>query len=236
MKKINNGFLYVASKDKIFLTAARYSVTSLKDYWPESHVTLFTHKDWVKKEDYELFDNIITKDVPNHARAKLWALDKTPYKLTCYMDADTVIQHSNIKNIFKQFKKSSDITLTKARAYSASIDSTFSEGELTDHCGLFIYNDKSRTLNFMKNWWKLFNKQIQGKWQWDTRKYPEYFRQFDMWTYWWLQNKTDFKIKRSFFSKPDAIWNFIYNYKDEEAEGKDIVVYHQPVPRSEINQ
>ena len=33
MKKINNGFLYVASKDKIFLTAARYSVTSLKDYY-----------------------------------------------------------------------------------------------------------------------------------------------------------------------------------------------------------
>ena len=75
MKKINNGFLYVASKDKIFLTAARYSVTSLKDYWPESHVTLFTHKDWVKEEDYEIFDNIITKDVPNLARAKLWALD-----------------------------------------------------------------------------------------------------------------------------------------------------------------
>ena len=57
-----------------------------------------------------------------------------------------------------------------------------------------------------------------------------------MWTYWWLQNKTDLKIKRSFFSKPDAIWNFVYTYKDEEAEGKDIIIYHQPVPRSEMNQ
>ena len=57
MKKINNGFLYVASKDKIFLTAARYSVTSLKDYWPESHVTLFTHEDWVKEEDYDEWVN-----------------------------------------------------------------------------------------------------------------------------------------------------------------------------------
>ena len=233
---MNNGFLYVASLDERYLTAAKYSASSLRDYWPDANITLFTHSKWIKESDNILFNNIVTENVPQHKRAKLWALSKTPYDLTCYMDVDTWVEHDDIKDIFKQHKKSSDITITRARAYAAAIDSKFNGNELEDHCGLFIYNDKSRTLNFMKNWWKLFNKQIQGKWQWDTRKYPEYFRQFDMWTYWWLQNKTDLKIKRSFFSKPDAIWNFVYTYKDEETEGKDIIIYHQPVPRSEINQ
>jgi len=227
----NNGFIYVASKYEEFINAARFSATSLKDYWPEADITLFTHSEWIKESDSKLFNTIITKDVPHHKRAKLWALDKTPYNLTCYIDCDTYIEHEDIKTIFDQHDTKSDITITRARRYAAAIECKFKGGELTDHCGLFIYNNKSQTLKFMKQWWLLYCKQDKGEWKWDTDLYPEYLRKWDMWTYWWLQNKTEYKIKRSYFSKPDARWNFVYIYKDEELEGLKPVIYHQPVPR-----
>ena len=83
----------------------------------------------------------------------------------------------------------------------------------------------------MNEWWELYCKQHSGEWKWDTKLYPEYLRPWDMWTYWWLQNMTKYKIKRNYFSDPDARWNFVYVYKDEELKGKDAVIIHQPVPR-----
>ncbi len=231
LNKSHNGFLYVASLKNKFLRAARYSANSLRDYWPEANITLFTHKEWVKDSDYNIFNNIITKGVPYHHRAKLWALDKTLYELTCYIDCDTFIQHEDIKNIFNEHVNNYDITITKARDYAASIKSKFNGNELTDHCGLFIYNNKEHTLKFMNEWWELYCKQHSGEWKWDTKLYPEYLRPWDMWTYWWLQNMTKYKIKRNYFSDPDARWNFVYVYKDEELKGKDAVIIHQPVPR-----
>ena len=227
----NKGFVYVASKYYEFIQAARYSATSLKDFWPDSNITLFTHKEWITNDDTNIFDCIVTDDVPNHKRAKLWALDKTPYKLTCYIDCDTHIEHEDIQKIFEQYDVNSDITITKARRYAASIESKFKGGELTDHCGLFIYNNKPHTLNFMKQWWLLYCQQDEYKWNWDTNLYPEYLRKWDMWTYWWLQNKTEHKIKRSYFPTPDARWNFVYVYDKKELNGTEAVIHHQPVPR-----
>mgnify|MGYP000005719480 CR=1 FL=1 len=228
----NNGFVYVASKSKEFIVAARYSASSLKDHWPDCNVTLFTHKEWVCEEDKSLFDNIITKDVPYHVRAKLWALDKTPYKLTCYIDCDTWVEHDDVQYIFDQYDYNTDITITKARRYAASIESRFKGGELTDHCGLFLYNNKDHTLEFMKQWWLLYCEQHSDKWKWNTDLYPEYLRPWDMWTYWWLQNKTDYAIKRSYFPDPDVKWNFVHVYNKQELKGHDIVIGHQPIPQS----
>ena len=228
---MSNGFVYVASKHEEFINAARFSANSLKDFWPESNITLFTHEEWVKEDDNLIFNNIVTEDVPYHKRAKLWALDKTPYDLTCYIDSDTYIVNSEIKKIFKQHDIDSDISLTRARRYAAAIKCKFKGGELTDHCGLFIYNNKPHTMNFMKQWWLLYCEQDEKKWIWNTDLYPEYLRPWDMWTYWWLQNMTEHKIKRSYFSHPDAKWNFVYIYKEKELDGHEPIIIHQPVPR-----
>jgi len=226
MKK---GFLYVASRIKKYHSSAVYSALSLRDYWPEANITLVTQKQWVTEEDKKLFDIIITEEVPNHIRTKLWALNKTPYDLTCYLDADTYIEHEDIRKIFENHNENSDITITKARAYAASINPKFKGGELTDHCGLFIYNNKLHTLEFMKQWWLLYKNQRKYKWNWDTDLYPEYLRPWDMWTYWWLQNKTDYAIKRSYFPDPDARWNFVHIYKESELKGLPIVINHRPI-------
>ena len=52
-----------------------------------------------------------------------------------------------------------------------------------------------------------------------------------MWTYWRLQNKTQHKIKRSYFPHPDARWNFVCVYDEKELDGQEAIIYHQPVPR-----
>ena len=229
---MNNGFVYVASVEKSFIVAARYSAQSLKEYWPESKITLFTIDGWPEENDYNIFDNIITKQVPNHIRTKLWALDKTPYNLTCYIDCDTYVNHKDVRLIFDQHDNDYDLTITRARRYAASIESKFKGGELEDHCGLFIYNNKKHTLEFMKQWWLLYKKQKEGTWNWNTDLYPEYLRHWDMWTYWWLQNKTNYKIKRKYFPDPDARWNFVSVYKKEELKNKPVVITHQPIPKS----
>jgi len=117
----NNGFVYVASLTKPYYDAAVMSAMSIKDYWPEAKLTLFTHKEWVdERRDPLIFENIIT-NIPVHCRAKLWALDQTPYDLTCYMDADTYCESEDIKYIFDQIDDDHDMSMTINRAYNAKV-------------------------------------------------------------------------------------------------------------------
>jgi hypothetical protein len=227
LAKANNGFIYVATLDQAYITGARYSAYSLRDYWPEAQITLYTHEEWVIESDYELFTNIVTEDVPRHKRAKLWACARSPYSLTCYIDADCTIEHEDIQNIFKQHKRANSITITKARAYSASIDPTWDGNELTDHCGMFIFDKKPATRKFMQEWFNLYDKQIN----FEFNDVPhERFRGFDMYTYWYLQNRTEFAIPRGYFPEPDARWQFVCNYNPEELQGTEPVITHRPIP------
>ena len=40
----NNGFIYIGSLTKPYYDAAVMSAESVKDYWPEAKITLFTHE------------------------------------------------------------------------------------------------------------------------------------------------------------------------------------------------
>ena len=218
----HNGFIYVATIDKKFLSSAVMSAMTLKDYWPDAHVTLYTHEEWVDNTLEDIFDNVITKDVPHHHRAKLWALDKTPYDLTVYLDADTEIMSSDISTVFDQMTDA-DIMMTKIRKYAgAFVD--FPGGSLIDHCGMFMYRSDPHVIEFMQEWWELYQEQIDGTWQWDISLYPEDLRPWDQWAFWWLMNKTDYKLNREYF-EDDARWNFVNTYHSDEVE-KEIVIYH----------
>jgi hypothetical protein len=233
VKYPNNGFIYAASVNKAYITSARYSAISLKDYWPEAHVTLFTHKEWVEESDSSIFDSIITEDevqeLPHSIRAKMWACARSPYKLTCYIDADCEIVHEDIRNIFDCHDPANNITITRARPYSASIDPKWDGGELTDHCGLYIFDDDNRTRTFMQRWFEYYI--MQTNFSEDIPVPDERFRPFDMYTYWFLMNKTEFAIKRGYFPHPDARWQNIFNYNEDELDGQEIVVTHRPIPR-----
>ena len=232
MKYPNKGFLYAASLNPAYLTSARYSAISLKDYYPEAHCTLFTHKEWVEESDHAIFDSIITIDedgneVPRNKRAKMWACARSPYQLTCYIDADCEIVHEDVKDIFDCHDPENNITITKARPYSASINPKWDGGELTDHCGLYIFDDDNRTRTFMQRWFDFYL--MQQDYKLDVP--DESFRPFDMYTYWHLMNKTEFAIKRGYFPHPDARWQFIFNYEQSELDGQEMVITHRPIPR-----
>jgi len=117
----NNGFLYVATRRKGYYRAARNSAISLKDYYPDAHITFFTHEEWVQPDDYEIFDTVVTENVPRDKRAKLWALDQTPYDLTTYMDCDMEVEHEDIQKIFDQIPDDIDVIFTANRPYNAAL-------------------------------------------------------------------------------------------------------------------
>jgi|TARA_R110002167_G_scaffold20450_1_gene75001 hypothetical protein len=129
----NNGFLYVGSLTKPYYDAAVMSAESIKDYWPEAKCMLFTHEDWVQeRRDSRIFDKIVT-GVPAHCRAKLWALEKTIFDKTCYMDADTYCEHEDIKYIFDDLPDEYDMAMTTNRPYNAKVVYFKKDRELTHY-------------------------------------------------------------------------------------------------------
>ncbi len=224
----NNGFLYVASLRKGYYRAAKNSAISLRDYYPDANITIFTHSDWVQEEDYQIFDNIITDDVPRHKRAKLWALDKTPYDLTLYIDCDTEIEHEDIKTVFDLIPEDLDILFTANRPYNAALTKLSNTEEMTEHCGLFLYRNNERTLNLMRAWWGEYLKQNEP--DYDMLHYPESAKQWDTFTMWRLLTYGNMGVKTGRFPDPDARWNFVTGYKDEELQGQQKVIYHYTLP------
>jgi hypothetical protein len=230
----NNGFVYVASLRRGYYRAAKNSALSLLDFWPEAKITLFTHAEWVEEGDYEIFENIITEDVPYHKRAKLWALDKTPYDLTVYMDCDTEVQHDDIRKIFEQIPDDIDVIFTANRPYNAALTKLSETEEMTEHCGLFVYRNNPQTLKLMSAWWGEYCKQNEPGY--DRKHYPKDAMQWDTFTMWRLLTYGNTGVKTGRFPDPDARWNFVIGYKQEELQGQEIVIYHYTLPSSVLDK
>jgi hypothetical protein len=230
----NNGFVYVASLRRGYYRAAKNSALSLLDYWPEAKITLFTHAEWIEPGDEEIFENIITDGVPYHKRAKLWALDKTPYDLTVYMDCDTEVQHDDILKIFDQIPDDIDVIFTANRPYNAALTKLSDTEEMTEHCGLFVYRNNSQTLKLMGAWWGEYCKQNEPSY--DRQHYPKEALQWDTFTMWRLLTYGDMGVKTGRFPDPDARWNFVIGYKQEELQGQEIVIYHYTLPSSVLDK
>ena len=230
----NNGFVYVASLRRGYYRAAKNSALSLLDYWPDAKITLFTHPEWIEPGDEEIFENIITDGVPYHKRAKLWALDKTPYDLTVYMDCDTEVQHDDIRKIFEQIPDDVDVIFTANRPYNAALTKLSETEEMTEHCGLFVYRNNEQTLKLMSAWWGEYCKQNEPGY--DRQQYPKEALQWDTFTMWRLLTYGDMGVKTGRFPDPDAKWNFVIGYKQEELQGQEIVIYHYTLPPSVLDK
>lgn len=224
------GFIIIASLQDAYLKSAIFLADSIKDYYPEANITLFTHEKWQRVIPDGMFDRI-HYDVPRSHRAKLWALSRTPYDITCYLDADMVCESEEISTVFDQLTDTADLMITKIRGYNGKI-STFPGGELVHHCGMFVYRKTDKVLNFMREWWELYQKQMDGSWQWDTELYPKELRPWDQWSFWWLQNKTEHKLNVEIF-EDDARWNFVTGYRSNECVG-EIIMKHERLPGGKL--
>ncbi len=227
INETSNGYLYVASKDDRYLTSAIVSCETLKEYYPQAHVTLVTEPDFFDPSLMDIFDDVILGP-SNNKRLKLWGLANSPYERTLYIDADCVIRHPDIA-IVHDLLGDADIMLTRIRPYAGAFV-YFPGGKLEDHCGVILFNNKEHTKTFMQKWWELWLLQESGEWKWDTTQYPDKdLRPWDQWSYWWLMNKTDSAIRREYFPEPDARWNFVNTYKSNECKPEDIVIYHHTI-------
>lgn len=232
-KNLTKGFVIVASKQKGFYKYAKLLAESIRDFWSDANITFFTHEEWVEPEDHVLFNSIITEGIPDHIRAKLWALNKTPYDITAYLDADMMCEHEDIKNIFDILPDDKDIVFTKNRPYNAKLTKLAEGEEMTCHCGFFVYRKTPAVMDLMGAWWTEYLE--QRKPDFDVMHYPPDCVKWDTFTMWRLLTYGGHDVKWDYVEEPDARWNFINGYHYEELQGQEIVLYHHTIPKGELN-
>jgi hypothetical protein len=230
---LDNGFLIVASVTEEYVKAANFSGHTIHDYYPEAHVTLFVPEKLRPFVDETAFDLIVSEDVPNSVRTKLYALSKTPYNnLTVYVDADMECQHEDVATIWNEIGEEQDMLITKIRPYNGKI-SKWKNGEMTLHGGFFMYRNKPHVIEFMEKWYTDYLKQRAEPWPYAEDEHPVDLKPWDQFTLWKLLNLDKMKLSVGIF-KDDARWNFVHGYRSNETKNP-IIFWHHTVP-SKHNQ
>jgi len=224
----SRGFVLVASRRYIFYKSAILCAETLREHYPDANITLFTHEEWVD-DDCDIFDKVITS-IPTDKRAKMWALARTPYDLTMYLDADVQIHDPEIATCFDIIPDDVDILMTRIRPYAAAI-TQFPGGELTWHCGVFLFRKNKIMCELMQRWYDDYNER-QTQWKFDENLYPRSLQPWDTWTFWKLINIDGYNDKINIGRFPDdARWNFHY-LRYGELENKSIIIYHNTIRKS----
>lgn len=197
-KNHSKGFLYVASVYVWYYETAVYSANTLKDFYPDAHITLFTHEKFVDKKA-DVFDNVIT-NIPVHHRTKMWGCARTPYDRTVYIDADSFIMHRDIKTIHEHLDDC-DMFFTPVTPYTVSnIKYAYMDRALTQvpnyHGAVYGYHNSPLILDFMQTWYDdyIIQKSTPG-WKYAKDHVPEW-KPFDMFTLWRLTNKKEPEYSR----------------------------------------
>lgn len=184
---MSEGFIYVASRLKLFYELALYSAESLKDFNPHSNVTLFTHAAWVDERAEKLFDLIIT-DIPVHKRAKMWCMARTPYDRTFYNDVDSQVVRSGLSKAFSEIDDY-DMMFTNGTWHAtashkfAFIDKNYTI-KPTYHGAVCCYKKTDLTVDFMQTWFDEYHKQNTSP-DWPYEDFADRsWKGFDMFTLW----------------------------------------------------
>ena len=235
--KQNNGYLYVASMSPLYYKAALRSAVSLKDHYPEAKITLFAHKQFVRDSDRQHFDQIIT-DIPIHKRAKMWAMARSPYDNTFYIDADTEIMSEDIADVFEHLE-GNDLRFTGIVRHVSKDVIVDKDNELLYHGGVVLYrSSKPLVRKLMRDWFDTY--EYQCRCDWATSKFKQYdkgMKPWDQFTLWWLLNTNAKykKLKHSLFPDGGFEYNFIYllsesHPNNDQFKNKQPIVYHLPIP------
>lgn len=236
-KQPNNGFLYVASLSPLYYKAALRSAVSLKDCYPEAKITLFTHKQFINDADRQHFDQIIT-DIPIHKRAKMWAMARSPYDTTFYLDADTEIQSEDIAGVFDHIK-GHDLRFTGI-VHHVSKDVKVEKGTILQyHGGVCLYKSRRPIIKqLMQDWFDTYVYQCTCNWEKSKfKQYDKGMKPWDQFSLWWLLNTVPkySKLKHSLFPDGGFEYNYIYLLSEQRKENqpyqnKQPIVYHLPIP------
>jgi hypothetical protein len=230
--------MYSATRREPYLHSAIYSAETLKDYYDDANIVIYTEERWRHiAEKADVFNNIVT-DCPYDQRTKLYMLQHTPFDKTFYIDADTEIMHEDIKNIFNELPDTSDICITNIRDYSGAevylTKDKIESHKMIHHCGVFGFWNKPHILKFMKRWYEQYHFQKTELFKKENPKYLNSVRQWDQFAWWYLLNEEKHNININIMNVV-ARWNFVHNYKSDEIKS-DIVIYHHTLVEEWMNE
>ena len=251
---MNKGYLLVATLSKPFYDAGIMAIQSLKDEVPDAKVAFFTHADWIQDEHRHLIDHLITP-VPVHCRTKLWALPKTPFDVTCYLDVDSFVISPEIEEVW-DLLGDHDVVMSENRPYNAKVVyfthddqvgpgipgeelnhydekhmQLFRDGKAHKfrwHCGMFVWKKNERTQRLWHEWMKWYRRHTVDK---NTSPFPSGLSYWDTFAFWralYENPDMDVKIGRL---KNDAKYNFVTGYRESELRsGHKKAVLHYTIP------
>lgn len=235
---MSEGVILVASVSKAYYEAAVRCALSIKDYAPNTSVTLFTHASFIKERDKYLFDSIVT-DIPVHIRAKLWALPKTPYDVTLYMDVDMEVISDEFTKVFDLLKSTDDMAFANIRPHVSKDVVVKGSQKLKYHGGIFLYRMNDATKPIINKWWDQYIYQLHSpEWPFKAEGYNPKMKPWDQFALWCLLKDNSVKIGR-LGGANDYRWNYIHLYDDKGIDakgtiGKDPIIYHHTIPQQQV--
>ena len=236
MKFPKRGYLVVASKKPNFYLYAINLIESIKEYYPDAHVTLVADEVFLDGREDAADHVIVTEgDAVGHYRAKIWGMTQTPYEQTMYCDADMGCEHEDIENVFDDLKGKDLVfhELAKKRETYYAIKYFTDAGRQVEYrwCGgVCLYKSANPlVMDFMRDWWDYYKRQWAGEWRPPLEPWND-LKAFDQTSLWWLLNKVDKyeDIKVGTF-EDDIRWNYFTQYQYENLQpesGKPIVLRH----------
>jgi hypothetical protein len=233
-QELSKGFLVVASNTRKFYSLGLNLIETIRDYYPEAKVCFVTEKHFCDGRE-------TIADIVMHCgswdREKLWAIANTPFDITMYIDADTEVQHEDIKTAFDHIKDHDIVftALTKEREYCFAIRE-WKGGEFTLCGAVVLYNNTNPLVkDFMNDWYTLHKKQGEGEWwpldengEFDYENHPSHLRKWDQFTLWWLVNhEPKYKDLNIGIFDDDARWNYFSSYKERKQHvKKPPIIFH----------
>ncbi len=234
-KKKTKGFLIVASRNPNFYTYAVNLAEAVKDFYPEAKICLCTEERFLDGRE-DIFDDLFFCD--SHYRAKLWALSRSPYDQTMYLDADMDCEHEDIAKVWDEFEQGDvvfhELTEERSKYYTIKDFNVHGTKETFTLCGGVCLYDLTKPLvkEFMEDWWEMFAEQASGAWRisgMDDRTWDD-LRDFDQTTLWYMTEKMDkYKDLKIGIFKDDIRWNYFTQYQYEglySIEGKPPILRH----------
>lgn len=262
--KPTKGYLYAATCSRAYYEAMVMSIESLKDEIPDAQVAVFTHADWVEDQHKHLFDHLFTP-VPVHIRTKLWALDKTPFDLTMYVDADSFVESPELQEPLDMLEENPDVDvyMSENRPYNAKVvyfteDNMEGEGiparemehwveedmdkvrkgighKFRWHCGLLVYRKNEVTDKLWSEWLRFYRKHNEEK---DGHKpFPNSLTYWDTFAFWRaLHENPNLDVNIKRLPN-DAKYNFVTGYKTTELRpGTVKALNHYTIPPDHVKR
>lgn len=241
----SRGYLLVATLSKAYYEGLVACVESLKDELPHAQVAVFAHEEWITDKHRELFDHVFAP-VPVHNRTKLWALDKTPFDVTCYLDADSYVISSDLDEVFDHMEKAGsdvDLLMTENRAYNSKVvyfqEEDQNNGEARElehfredhielyrqgkahkfrwHCGMLVYRKNAKTDKLWSEWVRYYRLHNESENFEGMRPFPKSLAYWDTFAFWRVLHEQNEHLGVNVRRLPnDAKYNFVTGYKETE--------------------